>query len=49
MKADTDVDEIETIEAKSNTTRGLVNAFTKYSNTRVTNRVVLNKFIGMIS
>jgi hypothetical protein len=49
MKADTDIDEIETIEAKSNTTRGLVNAFTKYTNTRVTNRVVLNKFIGMIA
>jgi hypothetical protein len=49
MKADTDVDELETIEAKTNTTRGLVNAFTKYSNTRVTNRIVLNKFIGMIA
>jgi len=49
MKADTKVDETDEIVAKSNTTRGLVSAFTKYSNTRFTNRVVLSKFIGMIS
>lgn len=30
------------------TTRGLVSAFTKYTGNRVSNRVVLNRFIGMI-
>jgi hypothetical protein len=37
-------------ETKSTTTtRGLVSAFTKYTGGRVRNRVVLNRFIGMIS
>lgn len=37
-------------EVKENaTTRGLVSAFSKYTGGRVTNRVVLNRFIGMIS
>lgn len=49
MKADTKVDEDDEIVAKSTTTRGLVSAFTKYNNTRHTNRVILSKFIGMIS
>ena len=31
------------------TTRGLVSAFSKYTGGRVANRVVLNRFIGMIS
>jgi hypothetical protein len=31
------------------TTRGLVSAFSKYAGGRVANRVVLNRFIGMIS
>ena len=30
------------------TTRGLVSAFTKYTGNRVSNRVVLNRFIGMV-
>lgn len=37
-------------EVKENaTTRGLVSAFSKYTGGRVANRVVLNRFIGMIS
>ena len=31
------------------TTKGLVSAFTKYTNGRVTNRVLLNRFIGLIA
>ena len=31
------------------TTRGLVSAFTKYAGARVNNRVILNRFIGLIS
>jgi len=39
-----------TFEVRENaTTRGLVSAFTKYAGGRVANRVVLNRFIGMIS
>lgn len=45
-----DTDEDATFEVKENaTTRGLVSAFTKYAGGRVANRVVLNRFIGMIS
>jgi hypothetical protein len=37
-------------EVKENaTTRGLVSAFSKYTGGRVANRVVLNRFIGLIS
>lgn len=37
-------------EVKENaTTRGLVSAFTKYAGSRLNNRVVLNRFVGMIS
>ena len=37
-------------EVKQNaTTRGLVSAFSKYTGGRVANRVVLNRFIGLIS
>jgi hypothetical protein len=42
-------DEVE-LEVKENaTTRGLVSAFSKYTKGRLTNRVVLNRFIGMIA
>jgi hypothetical protein len=34
---------------KNATTRGLVSAFSKYAGNRVNNRVVLNRFIGMIA
>ena len=43
-------EEDNTFEVKENaTTRGLVSAFSKYAGGRVANRVVLNRFIGMIS
>ncbi|NBP01217.1 MAG: hypothetical protein EBU90_13970 [Proteobacteria bacterium] len=48
MRAELDVDEDE-LEVKSTTTRGLVNAFTKYNTNKIVNRVILNKFIGMIA
>jgi hypothetical protein len=45
---DTDDDVI--FEVKENaTTRGLVSAFSKYAGNRLNNRVVLNRFVGMIS
>jgi hypothetical protein len=45
-----DTEEGNTFEVKENaTTRGLVSAFSKYAGGRVANRVVLNRFIGMIS
>lgn len=44
-----DDDEPEFTVRENATTKGLVNAFTKYTNGRVTNRVVLNRFIGLIS
>jgi hypothetical protein len=45
-----DTDEDNTFEVKENaTTRGLVSAFSKYAGGRVASRVVLNRFIGMIS
>ena len=45
-----DTDEDVTFEVKENaTTRGLVSAFSKYAGNRLSNRVVLNRFIGMIS
>ena len=45
-----DTDEDATFEVKENaTTRGLVSAFSKYAGNRLSNRVVLNRFIGMIS
>ena len=46
MNTDDDVE----LEVKENaTTRGLVSAFSKYTKGRLTNRVVLNRFIGMIA
>ena len=44
-----DTDEDVEFEVKSQTTRGLVSAFSKYTGNRLNNRVVLNRFIGMIS
>jgi hypothetical protein len=45
-----DTDEEVEFEVKENaTTRGLVTAFSKYAGNRLNNRVVLNRFIGMIA
>jgi hypothetical protein len=45
-----DTEEDNELVVKENaTTRGLVSAFKKYAGGRVTNRVVLNRFIGLIS
>lgn len=45
-----DTEENAGFEVKENaTTRGLVSAFSKYTGGRVANRVVLNRFIGLIS
>jgi hypothetical protein len=45
-----DTDEDVTFEVKENaTTRGLVSAFNKFTGNRLSNRVVLNRFVGMIS
>ena len=45
-----DEDEDTGFTVKENaTTRGLVSAFTKYTNGRVMNRVLLNRFIGLIA
>jgi len=45
-----DTEEDASFEVKENaTTRGLVSAFSKYTGGRVANRVVLNRFIGLIS
>ena len=45
-----DTDEDTELEVKENaTTRGLVSAFKKYAGARVSNRVVLNRFIGLIT
>jgi len=49
IRAETDVDDDGDFQVKSNTTRSLVTAFTKYNTNKVINRVVLNKFIGMIT
>jgi hypothetical protein len=43
-------DDDVTFEVKENaTTRGLVSAFSKFAGNRLNNRVVLNRFIGMIA
>ena len=45
-----DTDDGVELEVKSNaTTRGLVSAFSKYAGNKLSSRVVLNRFIGMIS
>ena len=45
---DTD-DDVEFHVKENATTRGLVSAFSKYAGNRLSNRVVLNRFIGMIA
>lgn len=45
---DTDED-AEFVVKENSTTRGLVSAFSKYAGNRLSNRVVLNRFIGMIA
>ena len=45
-----DTDDDTSFEVKENaTTRGLVSAFSKFTGNRLNNRVVLNRFIGLIS
>jgi len=45
-----DTEEDAEMEVKENaTTRGLVSAFSKYAGNRLSSRVVLNRFIGMIA
>ena len=44
-----DDDDTGFIVKENATTKGLVSAFTKYTNGRVTNRVLLNRFIGLIA
>lgn len=42
-------DDVEFVVKENATTRGLVSAFSKYTKNRLNNRVVLNRFIGMIA
>ena len=42
-------DDVEFEVAENATTRGFVSAFSKFNNNRKANRVVLNRFIGMIT
>ena len=42
-------DDAEFVVKENATTRGLVSAFSKYTKNRLNNRVVLNRFIGMIA
>lgn len=49
LKSDTSDGDEEFTVRENATTRGLVSAFSKYTNNRVSNRVVLNRFIGLIS
>jgi hypothetical protein len=45
-----DIDEDIEFEVKENsTTRGLATAFSKFAGNRISNRIVLNRFIGMIA
>jgi hypothetical protein len=44
-----DTDEEEEFEVTKNTTRGLVTAFSKYAGSRISNRIVLNRFINLIA
>jgi len=45
-----DTDDEEELEFKENaTTRGMVSAFSRYTANKITSRVVLNRFIGLIS
>ena len=47
--SDVDTDEDDEFEVSSTTTRGLVSAFSKYTSNRVSNRIVLNRFINLIA
>jgi hypothetical protein len=49
IKSDRNEMEEEEMVVKSKTTKGFVNAFTKYNNTKLANRSVLNRFIGLIT
>jgi hypothetical protein len=42
-------DEFEVTENQMKTTRALASAFSKYTSSRIMNRVVLNRFIGLIA
>jgi hypothetical protein len=42
-------EEPEFVTKQNPTTRGLVSAFNKYATNRLTNRIILNRFIGMIA
>jgi hypothetical protein len=42
-------DEDDELQVKSTTTRGLVSAFKNYTKGHIQNRVILNRFIGLIS
>lgn len=44
-----DTDEEDEFEVTTNTTRGLVSAFSKYTGNRISNRIVLNRFINLIT
>jgi hypothetical protein len=44
-----DTDEDDEFEVTSTTTRSLVSAFSKYTSNRVSNRIVLNRFINLIA
>ena len=44
-----DTDEDDEFEVTNTTTRGLVNAFSKYTGGRISNRIVLNRFINLIA
>jgi len=44
-----DTEDDADFEVKNTTTRGLVSAFSKYTNNRVATRVILNRFIQLIS
>lgn len=44
-----DTDEDDEFEVTSTTTRGLVSAFSKYTGNRISNRIVLNRFINLIA
>ncbi len=50
LRSDTlDTDEDGSFEVSSTTTRGLVSAFSKYTGNRVSNRIVLNRFINLVA
>jgi len=44
-----DTDEEDEFQVVTNTTRGLVSAFSKYTGNRISNRIVLNRFINLIA